>query len=66
MKHEMTLFHKLFCSRYTFFFVTRYGLMWSSLNITYDAGPFESPLLPRIPLYLVMDLVKKLLSRFFG
>ena len=64
MKHEMTLFRTMEPNGNVLFqthllFVTICGLMGSSLVklLTYDdAGPFESPLLPCIPLYLVMNM----------
>ena len=62
MKHETTLFYTMGPNRNVLFqthllYVTIYGLMWSSLGKILtedDAGPFESPLLPHTPLYLVM------------
>ena len=64
MKHDMILFPIMGTNRNVLFqthllFVTMYGLVWNSnssvkLLTQYDAGPFESPLLPCTPLYLVL------------
>ena len=61
MKHEITLFPTMEPNRNGLFqthllFVTIFGLMWiSSMRfLTQDnTGPFERPLLPRTPLYLI-------------
>ena len=63
MKHEITLFHTMGPNRNVTFQIhlrfCDYGLMWSSsvkLFTQDDAGLFESPLLPRTPLNLVMSI----------
>ena len=50
MKHEMTLFHTMGPNK-NFLFQTH--LSCNALLTKDYTGPFESPLLPRTPLYLV-------------
>ena len=62
MKHEMTLFHTLRTNKKCFVSFCQH--IWSCVELfseTFnidDTGPFESPLLPRTQLYLVMKFIQ--------